>query len=559
MADNSIMRNLVMDALKASGDVAYAWDIPSDKLAFYGDTDAFFGADAVVSDGESFHARLNPEDLPQRLAVLSENEDAHKSMDCEYRLRRNDGVSCWVHDRGRLAFAADGKPCRLTGTLRIVTDRKLAEEGQWDRAVYDALTGHYNSSRMREAVEHTLSQTRRYSQQGAYMVVGIDRLDEIGEAHGATARDQVIVGVGRRLEDSVRGTDVIGRISDRCFGVVLSRCDEAGLIAAAENVIAEIAAAPIATSEGAVPATASVGGVMFPDVVKTTSGAMSSAEGAYLEATRKGIGQYSLHRLTEHQVTRRSAESVLGAALLDALRDDRIALAYQPVVRGSDGDVAYHETLLRVVGEESGPFEAGVFIPVAEQLGHAQRIDRRVLELAVADLERLPDISLAINISGLTATDRSWLRLLGSLVKDRPEIARRLTVEITETAEIRDFDDAARFVKALQDLGCRVALDDFGVGYTSFRHLKSLPVDIVKIDGSFIRGIAGDAASQEFLDTLLAYTRSTGIETVAECVEAASDRDYLLERGVTYLQGWIFGRPELDGLTQRLGTSSPAA
>jgi EAL domain-containing protein (putative c-di-GMP-specific phosphodiesterase class I) len=122
-----------------------------------------------------------------------------------------------------------------------------------------------------------------------------------------------------------------------------------------------------------------------------------------------------------------------------------------------------------------------------------------------------------------------------------------------------DFEDSARFVAAVRGLGCRVALDDFGVGHTSFRHLKSFAIDIVKIDGSYIRGIADNAEHQKFVDTLLGFAEPFGFETVAECVETEADRDYLLDRGVTYLQGFMFGRPELDGLATmpRANTKGP--
>ncbi len=549
--------DIVFSALLASGDVAYVLDIASDRMRFFGDTNALFGGSASVADGKSYNARLSAEDLPHRLVALSSQGVANGVVDLEYRLRRTDGVFCWIHDRGRMDFAKDGTPVQLSGTLRVVTDRKVAAEGDRDRALYDGLTGHYNRSRLREAVELSLSHARRYTQQGAYLVVGIDNLSATRETLGAEVADQIIVGVGQRLEDGVRATDVIGRIEDNRFGIVLSRCAESGLSAASENIIARFSSEPIQTTVGAVPLTVSIGGVTFPDIAKTPAGAMKDAENAYQEAAKQSGSTYSLHRLTRHQVARQSAHTVLGMELLEALRENRIALAYQPVVRSSDSSIAYHETLLRVVGEESGPFEAALFVPVAEQLGHSRQIDRQVLELAVADLVQHPDIALAINISGLTVTDRSWLRLLGSFVQGRPEIARRLTIEITETAEIHDFEEAARFVTAVRNFGCRVALDDFGVGYTTFRHLRSLPVDIVKIDGSFIRGIAGNRESQEFLNSLLALTHSFGVDTVAECVESIADRDYLLGCGVNYFQGWMFGRPELDALATR--SRSPAA
>lgn len=258
--------------------------------------------------------------------------------------------------------------------------------------------------------------------------------------------------------------------------------------------------------------------------------------------------RFSDSRDVESQL-RGPGRAALAATLLDALDGDRIALAYQPVVRSGDAGHAYFETLLRVAGADSGPFEPAVFVPVAEELGHSGQIDRRVLELAVADLNRHPNDSLAINISGHTTADEGWLRLCDEIVGDRPELAQRLIVEITETAEIRDLDEAAGFVETIQEMGCRVALDDFGTGYASYRHLERLPVDIVKIDGSFIRGIAHDAGNQEFVDSLLYYTSTAGVETVAECVEVAADRDYLRGCDVTYLQGWMFGRPQLDGLS----------
>ncbi len=553
------MPDTALSALLASGDVAYSWDIDSDSMTFYGDVESLFGVGVTVADGISYHERLSAEDLPKRTILVSGSGMESRAVDLEYRLRRTDGAFCWVHERGRLDYAEDGIPARLAGTLRIVTDRMADVEDVRDRALYDTLTGFHNSTRLREAIDLSLSHARRYAQQGAYLVIGVDDFDRISEAHGSKVADQVIVGIGRRLEDGVRATDIIGRIGEGLFGVVLSRCPETGVIVAARNIIDQIASKPVQASDTVVPVTVSIGGVSFPNIAKTPTAAMIDAESAYRQAAGQGGGNVSIHRLTTRQEAREKAHMILAAVLLEAVRENRITLAYQPVVRSLDSSVAYHETLLRIAGEEGGPFEAAVFVPVAEQLGHSRRIDRQVLELAAADLLRHRDISLAINISGHTVTDRSWLRVLSSFVKERPEMAKRLTVEITETAEIHDFEEASRFVSAVRKLGCRVALDDFGAGYTSFRHLKSLPVDIVKIDGSFIRGIAENRENQEFLDTLLTLTRSFGIETVAECVETIADRDYLLERGVNYFQGWMFGRPAFDSLAAGSKIRPPAA
>ena len=168
------------------------------------------------------------------------------------------------------------------------------------------------------------------------------------------------------------------------------------------------------------------------------------------------------------------------------------------------------------------------------------------MDIAVADLETHPDIRLALNVSSLTIADRSWLRRLTSLVKGRRDIASRLIVEITETTAMEDIKACAQFVAELRSMGCRVSLDDFGSGYTSFQHMKSMTLDVVKIDGSFVKDVATNPENQLFISTLLGLARGFGLETVAECVETADDAQVLIAKGVDYLQGWYYGKPELE-------------
>jgi EAL domain-containing protein (putative c-di-GMP-specific phosphodiesterase class I) len=174
------------------------------------------------------------------------------------------------------------------------------------------------------------------------------------------------------------------------------------------------------------------------------------------------------------------------------------------------------------------------------------RIDRYVLRSTLEELATDPDVRLGFNISGLTACDRPWLRLLISQLRHRPELARRLVVEITETAALCDIEESARFVDTLRGLGCRVALDDFGAGHTSLRHLQILPVDIVKIDGSLVRNLTKRSQCRVFLRHLLGLAKGFGLSTIAECVESAEEAALLRSEGIGYLQGYHFGRPSLE-------------
>jgi diguanylate cyclase (GGDEF)-like protein len=544
MTDSTVKPGVLLDALMAAGDISYDWNIASDRMTFIGDIGALIGSDHVT-DGATYQSHVNAEDQSRRLELLARHFSAGGQFDCDYRMRRPDGSICWVHDRGKAETGSDGVVSRMLGTLRIITERKSAEEDQRDLAVYDALTGHYNQSRLREALEHTLSHAQRYASEGGYLVVGIDNMTNLTNGYDKAVAESIFVSVGQRIEECVRTADVIGRLDAFRFGVVLSLCTESGLAAVAEKITKIVAAIPVMTPAGPLPVTVSVGGVLFPLDARTTNAVMHCGIKALDDASRRGPGTFGSYRQASDLRGHDQAQEDIGASLMRALRDGHVAFAYQPVIRCADRQIAYYETLLRILDGENAPIPASVFVPTAEKQGYSQRVDRYGLDLAIAELELYPDLHLAMNISGLTVTDRAWLRRLNGAVAGRPDIAQRLIVEITETAELYDFEDSLRFISSVRALGCRVSLDDFGVGYTNFRHLQTFPVDTVKIDGSYIRGVAGNAANQKFIDTLLGITTAYGIETVAECVESQADLDYLLAKGVTYLQGWELGRPAL--------------
>jgi EAL domain-containing protein (putative c-di-GMP-specific phosphodiesterase class I) len=242
---------------------------------------------------------------------------------------------------------------------------------------------------------------------------------------------------------------------------------------------------------------------------------------------------------------RQDCSLALEAALRAALREDRFLFAFQPVVCASTGKVDYFECLLRM-RDEQGSIVCGVeFIRAAEDLGFISLIDHYVLEKTVQELSVDREVKLGFNISGLTVCNHEWLRSLVALLQKRPEIARRLVVEITETAAAGDIGDSAYFVHTLRRIGCRVALDDFGAGYTSLRHLEMLPLDIVKIDGSIVRTLASNRQHRGVLRHLVGLTKDFGFSTVAECIEEAADAVLLRAEGIGYLQGYFVGRPTI--------------
>jgi EAL domain-containing protein (putative c-di-GMP-specific phosphodiesterase class I) len=199
-----------------------------------------------------------------------------------------------------------------------------------------------------------------------------------------------------------------------------------------------------------------------------------------------------------------------------------------------------------MVDDRGQVIDAASFMPAVERLGLTSKVDRRALELVVAALREEPGIRLALNISGLTVGDAAWRRAFIALLRGNREVAARLTIEITETAMLDDIGESIRFVSGLRALGCRVALDDFGAGHTSFAQLEALPIDVVKIDGSLVRALRADPGNHDFVRTVMDLTSSFGLITIAECIETAEDAATLKRHGVDCLQGHYLGRPTTE-------------
>jgi len=534
--------------LEAAGDLAYIWDLASDALEWHGATMTGFGGShaAAIVTGKGFAERIHPEDRSLRESRLEASAARGDFFECEYRLSDESGATIWVQDHGRAELAADGSPQRLMGVLRLVTDRKLEQLRLERLANHDELTGHFNRTRLREVLNRAVSSSLRSGRPGAYLAIGIDKLGTVNDAFGYQIADEVIIEIGRRLDRQFRGGDVMGRVGGDRFGIVLSNCPPENLASLAEKILALIGQAQITTSAGPLYATVSIGGVCFPEQGMDGFDVMTRAETALAEAKRAGRDCFAAYRVAKAQQRQQRSDIALGEGVQRALKEDRLVFAYQPVVNSESGAVAYHECLLRMIAEDGSIVSAAAFVPVIEQLGFIRLLDRYVLERAVSEASQHPECALAFNISGLTATDHAWLRFLVSLLRDRPEVARQLVIEITETAALHDIQESARFVGTLRELGCRVALDDFGAGFTSFRYMQALDVDIVKIDGSFVRNLAENSDNQIFLRHLVGLADAFGLITVAECVESARDAAILRQEGVRFLQGYHFGRPTLE-------------
>jgi diguanylate cyclase (GGDEF)-like protein len=415
-----------------------------------------------------------------------------------------------------------------------------------DRVNYDELTGHFNRTRLREAVDRVIAEGMRRPGAAAFLALGIDNMTGINERFGRAAADTVLIEVGRRLDDCLRVSDLVGRLSGDRYGILLPHCPDECVATAAEKILEAVRSKPFVTDGGPIAVTVSIGAASFSDRGSTSFEVMTRAEAALADAKRTGRNCHVHYRSSEDQRERERRYAAIGDAVQAALRQDRVTFAFQPVVSAVTSEVEYYECLLRLRDAEGGVLTAGEFIQEIERFGYIRLVDRYILDRVLGEATRHPAITFGFNISALTTADRPWLRSLTARLRGNPGLARRLVIEITETAALYDIEESARFVNALRRAGCRVALDDFGAGHTSLQYLQNLPVDMVKIDRSFINDITTNADNQVFVRHLLGLAKGFGFSMIAEGVETEAQAAILKQEGVGFLQGHLYGMAILD-------------
>lgn len=392
-----------------------------------------------------------------------------------------------------------------------------------------------------DTLENAIQKVISEHSSGSLLVVSISNLAMIINAYGHDTSEIVMHDLMRKIEAILPSGASVQRLQRDQIGIIItgSYPEDTGIVASRiHSIVQNFGRDNFATVSLYIIGT--IGSVNFP---LESASAQDALDKAYVAVHSMNSAPHRTFDMTRSEADQCRQQMGLANYLFKAYKEKRLRLAYQPIIDSRTGKAAHYEALLRLVGQSGKISSAGPLIPVAEKMGLIDIIDTMVMELVIAELRLCPDVSLAFNVSNLTTEDAIWLEHLGRLLKETPEIAPRLIVEITETAALRDLRRTAYFVASLQSMGCQVALDDFGSGYTSFRQLKALSVDMVKIDGVFIKDLAQSADNRFFVKTLMDFAQGFGLQTVAEFVENGEITKILMEMGVDYMQGYYFGKP----------------
>ncbi|HEY5337543.1 MAG TPA: bifunctional diguanylate cyclase/phosphodiesterase [Rhizomicrobium sp.] len=534
-------------AMAGAREAVFDWTVADDRIAWDGDVDILSDHMDVnrLKRGEAFRQWMGEAGRKQLEKVLNNTAPKETTFDIEFEASSAMG-SAWFEMRALRVPGPLGLAERISGVLRIVTETKREAQRLTYLATRDELTGHLNRTSLRTELARVIDVVKSEQRTCAYLVASVDRLAMINEAYGFGAADEVIVAVGERIATALRGTDIIGRIAGNKLGVILGNCGEREIALVTERLRGAVRSDVIATRTGTVAATISVGAVWLPSGASSSQEAMLRAEEALDHARAGGRDGFAVYMKSPQRETARLRLMTIADEVVAALNEKRLVFAYQPIISAKTRQVAHHECLLRMIKPDGSIVSAGQFIPAAEQLGLVRLVDRHALEMTVACLHANPTASLAVNVSGTTAGDPSWLQSFVTYVRANQQVAKRIIVELTETAALNDFEESARFVSNLREMGCKVAIDDFGAGYTSFRNLQMLHVDMVKIDGSYVKGLVQSPDNQIFVRTLVDLAKNFNLKTVAEWVGSDEDAALLESFGVDYFQGFHLGEPVLD-------------
>jgi diguanylate cyclase (GGDEF)-like protein len=530
------------DILASLGQATFVWDIVTDAIAWSNNAASVFPgiAPVTLASGAEFSKLIEPS-RSIRMDALGQSGHSHGNDGTPYRIEygvRNSTSApvIWVEETGCCFAGPDGRPVRAQGIVRVNNERHARDEQLLKLSRHDPLTGELNRTHLIASLAEAIEECARLRSSSAFMLIAIDHLARINDAFGFDVADAVIAEVGKRIRARLRGGDVLGRFSGNKFGLILRNCTVDDTNIAAERFLAAIRDDVVPTKSGPVSVTASIGAVSVPRYARNADEAINR-----VQETLDGAGSFSLWKPNVERDAQRRVNIRVTDEIVTALNERRIVVAFEPVVEARSRNTAFYECLVRMEQEDGRALLAPDIVPVAERLGLIRLVDHRVLELAVAELAASPKVQLSLNISPDTTMDPDWWMGIESLMRAHPGVGERLIVEITETVAIQNLDDVRGFVTRLKNFGSRIAIDDFGAGYTSFRNLRKLGVDIVKIDGAFVQNIARSADDRAFVQTLIDLARRLQIKTVAEWVQDEESAVMLREWGCDYIQGRLIG------------------
>jgi diguanylate cyclase (GGDEF)-like protein len=438
-----------------------------------------------------------------------------------------------------------GKKLLVISLIDITEQREKEKELEF-LATHDPLTGLPNRSLCNNRIERAIARSKRKNSNFVLLLLDIDDFKQVNDAFGHITGDSLIKEIGQRIKNCLREVDTVARLGGDEFAVILEELGSAVQVLPVIQKIQKVIAQPIRIIEREISITLSFGITFYPQDGNTVENLIRYADSALYHAKSNGKDTHAFYvREMSMSVEQRL---YLAQELRKAVRADEFFLEYQPQISLATGKVTCYEALIRWNHPEKGRMNPGEFLPVAEDTGIIKDIGAWVLFMVFKKQQELQergitDMRLALNVAGQQLRQGKVLTVIREILKEIKVPPGSIEIELTENIIFRDIQESIELIKELQQLGLRVAMDDFGDGHSTLHHLTALPIDILKIDQKFARWILNEKKNEAVVRGMASIAADLNIDSVAEGIETKEQLDFFTSVGVNYIQGFYFSPP----------------
>jgi diguanylate cyclase (GGDEF)-like protein/PAS domain S-box-containing protein len=464
-----------------------------------------------------------------------------------------DGTRYAIEDTAAPIRLPDGHVIGGVVVFRDVTEARLLLNTVTYQATHDALTGLVNRTEFEKRLQRSLARTQQSHVAGVVLYMDLDQFKVVNDTCGHDAGDKLLTQLANLYRTELRDRDTLARLGGDEFALIADHCSAEEAYAIADKILQSTRDFQFVCNDRVFKVGVSIGLVMFDESSHSTQELLQRADQACYVAKNCGRNQIYSESLGKAVAAQHKVDTDWVSRLTQAMRLNQLTLYYQPIATANgDGGGLHYEVLLRLADPENGIIMPGRFLPVAERYELTPTIDRwvvqRVLQWLHENHEHAEQLELcAINLSAKTLEDRSFPGYVAELFKQHNVTPEKLCFEIAETAAIIDMQKSLILINGLRAMGCKVSLGGFGTGMASFAYLKQLPVDFVKIAGSFVSAITQSIVDERMVKSVNDIAHLMGKRTIAECVENQATVEALSRIGIDYLQGnWIAYPKELE-------------
>jgi diguanylate cyclase (GGDEF)-like protein/PAS domain S-box-containing protein len=494
-------------------------------------------------EGKSIISLVHPEDVPLVKTKFIHKND--KRNPTQYRVRTTNGNYIWMESHSSPIFDENGKLLHFIIVARDISERKNYEEKLKQLAFYDELTGVANRRFFQDKLNKQIEKSRQNNTPFALMYMDLDRFKWVNDSLGHDVGDELLQNFVIRLKTCLSESDTIGRWGGDEFAVLLSRVQSKEEAAQVAQQIIQTMQPPWNIKGYEFVLTSSIGISFYPEDGQTAEELLSHADQALYQAKVEGRNNFYFYEkaLTDNM----QRLILLENSLKQALEQKAFHLVYQPQIHLTTGKLIGVEALLRYTHPTLGNISPVEFIPICERLDIINDITEWVLQEASRQIkewtEKGLNIRVAVNISPLNIENKTFVEKLMSIFRKNKSDLRYLELELTETALTKNIDEASKILERLKQIGVRIALDDFGSGYSSLVYFKNFPIDKIKVDRSFVKEIPKKERDIVIIDSILLLSKRLGIEVICEGIETEEQASHLQKLGCEFAQGYYFSPP----------------